>query len=130
MKSIKPLLMAFVCALALSGCSSRTAHIVNVDTPLTVHYSADHVKQAILQAGLARQWVMTPVQPGVINGTLKVRDHQVNIQITYSPAIYSIHYVSSNNLLADNKGNIHRNYNHWIANLNKEIQIRLVNTAN
>jgi len=130
MKSIKPLLVAFVCALALSGCASRTAHIVNVDAPLTAHYSADHVKQAILQAGLARQWVMTPVQPGVINATLKNRDHQANIQITYGPANYSIHYVSSYNLLADNKGNIHRNYNHWIANLNKEIQIRLVNTAN
>ncbi|MEA9390025.1 hypothetical protein SJI19_05575 [Acerihabitans sp. TG2] len=130
MKSIKPLLMAFICTLALAGCGSRTARIVNVDTPLAVHYSADHVKQAILQAGMARQWVMTPVQPGVINGSLKARDHQANIQITYSPDSYSIHYVSSKNLLADTKGNIHRNYNHWIANLNKDIQIRLINTAN
>ncbi|WP_410012873.1 hypothetical protein [Sodalis sp. C49] len=128
MNLLKPAVVFFVCILALAGCA-RTAAIANVTTPLAAHYSDDRVKNAILQAGLARQWKMTPVQPGIINGRLDLRGHQADIQIVYSATGYKINYITSKNLLADGKGHIHRNYNNWINNLDKDIQLKLSATA-
>ncbi len=117
-------LAVLVCVFALAGCA-RTAPVLNVSEPISVRHSADEVKTAILQAGIERGWVMTPVAPGVINGRLKQRDYTADIRITYSPTGYSINYVSSQNLKAG-QGKIHHNYNRWIQNLDRDIQLRLV----
>lgn len=128
MKRFTPVAVVLVCLLSLAGCA-RTAIITNVDTPLTGHYSDDRVKNAILQAGSAHQWKMTPAQPGIINGRLNLRDHQADIQIVYSATEYKINYIASKNLLANGRGHIHRNYNNWIKNLDKDIQLNLAATA-
>ncbi|WP_409309379.1 hypothetical protein [Pectobacterium sp. B1J-3] len=111
------------CVLTLAGCA-RTAPVANVTKPIVAHVTTDQVKTAILQAGLEREWAMTPVSPGVINGHLDQRGHVADIRITYSQTSYSINYVSSKNLKAGN-GEIHRNYNRWINNLDREIQLKL-----
>ncbi|MCL2899026.1 hypothetical protein [Brenneria tiliae] len=115
--------VGLACVLALTGCA-RTAPVANVTKPITANYSSDQVRKAILQAGLEREWVMTPVSPGVINGRIDQRGHVADIRINYSPTSYSINYVSSQNLLAIG-GKIHRNYNRWINNLDREIQLKL-----
>ena len=51
-----------------------------------------------------------------MNGTLILRTHTAEIEIPYSAGGYSIAYKSSVNL--QEGGNIHRNYNGWIQNLN------------
>ncbi|WP_213992865.1 hypothetical protein [Sodalis sp. dw_96] len=119
----KNTLFVMVFVFALAGCV-RTAPVLNVSEPITAHHSADEVKAAILWAGIKHEWVMTPVAPGIIDGHLKQRDHMANIRITYSPTGYSINYVNSQNLMAD-KGQIHRNYNRWIQNLDHDIQLKL-----
>ena len=116
-------LVASACVFALAGCVN-TAPVLNVSEPITAHYSADQVKVAILRAGIERQWVMIPADPGVINGHLKQREHTADIRITYSSTGYSINYVGSQNLEAG-KGQIHRNYNRWIQNLDHGIQLKL-----
>ncbi|NEN67729.1 hypothetical protein G3W52_27560, partial [Escherichia coli] len=76
-----------------------------------------------------RQWIMSDAGPGVIKGKLQNRDHVADIKINYSATSYSIVYVSSINLMAAN-GKIHRNYNRWVHNLDKDIQVTLAaNTA-
>ncbi|CPR15442.1 lipoprotein [Brenneria goodwinii] len=117
------ILAGLVCVVALAGCA-RTAQVLNVTTPIAAHHTDDQVKKAILQAGLEREWVMTPVSPGLINGHLDQRGHVADIRINYSPTSYSINYVSSRNLIAGD-GKIHRNYNRWINNLDREIQLKL-----
>ncbi|MCG8157382.1 hypothetical protein JMY81_20515 [Brenneria goodwinii] len=117
------ILAGLVCVVALAGCA-RTAPVLNVTTPIAAHHTDDQVKKAILQAGLEREWVMTPVSPGLINGHLDQRGHVADIRINYSPTSYSINYVSSRNLIAGD-GKIHRNYNRWINNLDREIQLKL-----
>lgn len=116
-------LATLFCVFTLAGCA-RTAPVLNVSTPITAQYSGDQVKRAILQAGLEREWIMTPTAPGVINGHIDQRGHVADIRINYSSSGYSITYVNSQNLLAA-QGNIHRNYNRWINNLNREIQLKL-----
>ena len=117
------LLIAILCVSALAGCS-RTQPVHNVSETLNIHYSDVQVKNAILQAGADRQWVMQAAQPGVINGHLAQRGHAADIRITYSGSQYQINYVGSQNLLAGS-GKIHRNYNRWINNLDNQIQLRL-----
>ncbi|MDH2068604.1 hypothetical protein [Pantoea sp. GD03673] len=112
-----------VLAALLTGCA-RTAPIHNVNQTLTQRYSDNQMKLAIIEAGIGRKWVMTPVSPGVINGRLAQRDFVANIRITYTSQNYHIDYVSSENLKAG-QGKIHSNYNRWIANLDQDIQLRL-----
>jgi len=117
------LIAVIVAVASLAGCA-RTAPINNIDQPVIGHYSDNQMRQAIVEAGITRHWVMTPVAPGVINGRLVQRGHVANIRVDYTPSRYSIHYVSSENLLAaDNE--IHRNYNNWVTALNQDIQVRL-----
>ena len=110
-------------AALLTGCA-RTAPIHNVNQTLTQRYTDNQMKLAIIEAGINRKWVMTPVSPGVITGRLAQRDFVANIRITYTSQNYRIDYVSSENLKAG-EGEIHNNYNRWITNLDQDIQLRL-----
>ncbi|CND82704.1 hypothetical protein QVN42_01955 [Yersinia nurmii] len=128
MKTSHKLLISFICVAALSGCA-RTAPVLTPYTNITTHNSTEQIKTIILDAGQNRDWIMTPIAPGVIDGRLMNRDHSVNIRINYTPTNYTIKYVSSTNLKAAN-GKIHRNYNRWVNNLDKDIQKRLMANAN
>ncbi|XBS70894.1 hypothetical protein ABK905_07445 [Acerihabitans sp. KWT182] len=119
----KTTIAALFCVFALTGCA-RTEPVLNISEPISGHLSADEVRIAILQAGIEREWVMTPAAPGIINGHLSQREHRVDIRISYSPTGYSINYVDSRNLKAKD-GLIHRSYNRWIHNLDHDIQLKL-----
>ncbi|MFP8564150.1 hypothetical protein [Klebsiella sp. 1SOBk5mer] len=113
---------------ALAGCA-RTAPIEQVNAIVSAGHTEAQVKDAIIKAGAQRQWIMSDAGPGVIKGKLQNRDHVADIKINYSATSYSIVYVSSINLMASN-GKIHRNYNRWVHNLDKDIQVTLAaNTA-
>ena len=68
--------------------------------------------------------------PGVIRGTLNLRTHAVVVRIEYNTEGYSIHYVDSQNMgfkvRSDGARIIHKNYNSWVRNLQREINSRLV----
>ncbi|PLR37336.1 hypothetical protein CYR55_10375 [Chimaeribacter californicus] len=121
---IASLLSGIVCVVALAGCASKTAPVQNVDAAIAGQYTESQVKNAILSAGLARKWVMAPVAPGVITGHVERQGHSADIRINYTAARYTINYVNSQNLLAAN-GVIHRNYNRWVNNLNRDIQLKI-----
>lgn len=57
-------------------------------------------------------------------GTLTLRSHTAVVEIPYSSTSYSIKHRSSVNL-DEGGGNIHKNYNGWIQNLNKGISTQL-----
>lgn len=111
-------------AFVLAGCG-RSQPIKNVENaPVAFNIPVSSVKQAILESGIDRGWVMTETKPGVIRGELFVRSHMAVIDVTYSNKSYSINYVDSENLM--HKGNtIHRNYNRWVNNLDVDIRKKL-----
>lgn len=123
---IRQLIAASAVALTLvvlAGC--RTAPIHNVQnapiTPTGDEITMEEVKDAIIRAGSGLGWRMRQVEPGLIVGTLNVRDHMAEVEISYDTDSYDITYKDSNNL--DKKGNeIHSNYNGWIQNLDNSIQ--------
>lgn len=67
---------------------------------------------------------MSEVGPGVIKGRQQTRNHVAEVRITYSATGYDIKYDSSLNLQASG-GKIHKNYNRWVHNLDKDIQVNL-----
>lgn len=128
MKKIIHWMIAATVVGALPGCA-RTAPIEQVNAIVSAGHTEAQVKDAIIKAGAQRQWIMSDAGPGVIKGKLQNRDHVADIKINYSATSYSIVYVSSINLMAAN-GKIHRNYNRWVHNLDKDIQVTLAaNTA-
>jgi hypothetical protein len=114
--------------LLLAGCTSRP--IVNVvDQPVVSaagkQLTADQVRNAIVSAGNALGWVMTPVSPGLDSGRLMLRDHVAVVDVRYTETTYSITYKESTNLNYRD-GQIHKNYNGWIENLNRDIRNELL----
>ncbi|CBG91039.1 lipoprotein [Citrobacter rodentium] len=108
---------------ALAGCA-RTAPIDQVHSTVSAGHTQDQVKNAILKAGAERKWIMNEAGPGVIRARQQSRDHVAEVRITYSATRYDIQYESSLNLLASG-GKIHKNYNRWVRNLDKDIQLNL-----
>lgn len=123
MNKLMKWLAAAAVVTTLAGCA-RTAPIKNVETTVTARHTVAQVHNAILKAGLAREWVMTDVSPGVIKGRLQTRDHTAEIRVIYSATGYSINYESSINLMATG-GKIHKNYNRWVHNLDNAIRLNL-----
>lgn len=116
-------------ALAVLLVACRTAPILNVtDVPVNVPAGQTAtlatVEQAIIRAGNGLGWQMKIEKPGLIVGTLLLRDHQAVVDIPFSTSAYSIVYRSSVNL-DQNGDSIHRNYNGWVQNLDKAIRKNL-----
>lgn len=113
---------------ALAGCA-RTAPIDQVHTSVSAGHTQDQVKTAILKAGIQRQWVMSEVGPGVIKARQQTRDHVAEVRITYTATSYDIKYdaaLTCRHLVEK----FTKNYNRWVRNLDKDIQLNLSAGAN
>ncbi|WP_423840278.1 hypothetical protein ONE56_04190 [Vibrio mytili] len=107
--------------LFVVGCA-RVEPVRNIEnTPVIYDLQSYQVKLAITQAASHRGWQIEEVSPGVLLAKINVRDHYAEVKIPYSDKYYSILYVNSFNLDAAG-GNIHRNYNGWVRNLNMDTQ--------
>jgi hypothetical protein len=116
------------CLFALAACTSAPIYTVT-DAPVVVRAgkqaSADDVRDAILRAGRRLGWQMVPGERGVINAKLSLRTHVAVVDVRYSATSYSIVYRDSTNL--DHSGDqIHKNYNGWIQNLDRDIRNELL----
>jgi hypothetical protein len=123
-KILLPIIAVLV--VVVTGCRSNPVYNLS-DAPVTTstrNYGVGDVRGAILQAGASLGWQMKAVRPGLIVGTLHVREHMAKIEIPYDRRSYSILYQDSSNLDYDG-ANIHSNYNGWVQNLSKEINARL-----
>lgn len=127
MNKIVKLLAAFAVVGALAGCS-RTAPVANITSTVGMNHTQEQVKSAILKAGTQRKWIMNETAPGVIKARQQSRDHVAEVRINYSASSYSINYDSSQGLRAGG-GKIHKNYNRWVRNLDKDIQVNLSTAA-
>lgn len=113
-------------AATIAGC--RTAPVKDIQrTPVPAQgASLKEVGKAIKVAGAGLGWVMKESSPGLMTGTLHLRDHMAQVEIPYSRSSYSIRYKDSSNLKynATDK-TIHSNYVGWIQNLNNAIRVQL-----
>ena len=122
-------ILALVITIAITACA-RNVSVYNLpEVPVTAskpNASLDEVGKAIIRAGATLGWQMKQVKPGLILGTLNVREHMAAVDVQYTPQSYSIQYKDSSNLSYDAQSKtIHKNYNGWIQNLDKAIRAQL-----
>lgn len=116
---------ATVLLLVLAGCRvNPVLNIENAPIEITSKHSSKDIKKAIIRAGAGLGWNMKAKKTGHIVGTLFLRKHVATVDITYTKNTYSIMYKDSQNLDYDGT-NIHKNYNGWVQNLNRQIQAQL-----
>jgi len=126
-RKIATALVIAAVTLALAGCPKQTL-VYNVEDAAVVsnigNVSVENIRKAIVRAGGTLGWNIKDVEPGLLEGTLHIRKHMAKIDIPYSSESYSIIYKDSSNLRYDGT-NIHSNYNGWIQNLQKAIDVQL-----
>ncbi len=130
MTIVKTSVLLIIFSLFLVACKS--APILNIDNnefDADKALSMEEVADGIKRAGRGLGWRMKDQQPGLIVGTLHVRDHMAKVNINYNTQYYSIHYQDSSELdykvnmtNDDGQAVIHSNYNGWIHNLSNAIQ--------
>jgi hypothetical protein len=127
--------VAAVLLLAASAIGSQAAclrcdPILNVNgalvaPPANKTVSAEDVRAAIIRAGAGLGWQIKDDGPGKLVGVLVLRKHTAVVDIPYSATTFSIIYKSSINL-DEADGQIHKNYNGWISNLQKGIGTQML----
>ena len=113
--------------LLFAGCAGQP--IQNVDkSPIILPpgktVTLQQVTTAIMRAGTRLGWQMQPQAPGKLTGRLDLRGHAAMVDVEHDTKTYSIKYRDSVNLNAKD-GTIHRNYNSWVQNLDKNIRAEL-----
>jgi len=120
-------ILALSMVIMAVGCTTQPIYNVTgspVATSSGKAASMQEVQSAIVRAGAALGWQITPEKPGQMTGRLALRTHQAVVDINYDTKQYSINYRDSVDLNAKD-GQIHRNYNGWIQNLDKGIRSQL-----
>lgn len=117
-------------AVILAGCAMRDKPVLQIDdAPISVAGGEESVASAIKTALKGREWSVLDETPGKIRAEYRkpnadVGDHVVVVDITYDADSYSIDYVDSKNMRYDGSaGTIHRNYNRWVANLERDLSL-------
>ena len=95
--------------------------------PLAQKVSVDEIGHAIIEAGLMRRWRFEPHGPGQMDATYDNGKYAATVRVTYNQKAYSITLVNTN--LPQEGNQIHRTYNLWVHNLEKDIEIRLAAVA-
>lgn len=124
---IRTSLIALLTILILSGCRANPVYNVTDNDISTFgggNMTLDQIKGAIVDAGTPLGWVFSDKGEGHLVATLAVRKHMAVVDIMYNTKAYSINYKDSENLDFDGT-NIHKNYNGWVQNLQKRINIKL-----
>jgi hypothetical protein len=119
------IILTLVLVPAMIACRRSPIYNVNsatISTPKRL--KLDEVREAIERAGHGLGWQMEPTGPGHMLGTLYLRTHMAQVDITYTTTSYSITYRDSKDLNY-NGSTIHSNYNNWIHNLDQAIQKQL-----
>ena len=116
-----------LCVPGLSfGARDEPIYDATILVPATA--KMEDIAKAIKSALIAREWTVQREENGVIEAKLFVRSHTADIRIPFNKDSIYIQYVSSTNLLYDEKQGIkyiHRNYNKWIKLLERDIANRL-----
>ncbi len=130
---MKKLLLLCVALCFFTGCKTmfNTAPILNFpDQPVQQTLTLAEMEKCIVTAGAELGWTMAKRGDGLIEATLQTRGHTAVVSIPYSTSAYSITYKSSSEgLYADKDGSIHKIYNVWVNNLDRQIKTNIVNAA-
>lgn len=131
MKKFLILILSMIAFLFI-GCNAKVYDVYNSSIPNngSQKIAQTDIEKSIIKAGASLGWVMKKIKDGEMQGTLNLRNHIAIVSIKYNQEKYSILHVNSKNLdYKPGPDTIHSNYNSWIQNLDRAIQVQL-NTVN
>ena len=117
------ILLASGVALLLAAC--KTTAPVTIETNQTTAASAAQMKKAIYLAASSKGWRLKEINSKTIQAAYIKNSGSGIIDITYDRNGYKIN-VNKASTLMDANGNVHKNLNRWIRNLDKSIQQELL----
>ena len=121
MKLLKISLLSVLSMVIFTACTSMSVRNVN-DVKIRQTLSKKQVAEAIKEAATRRKWNVVKEDVGVIQLTISPRKHSLTVDVPYSEAMYSINYVSSENLNYDaESGTVHKKAYKWMLRLRKDI---------
>lgn len=126
---MKKLLTALVLGAAMfaSACSTTTGMYRVVYRPIVGAAANGHFSEIAERALEGRGWQVTGRREGAIDASLNVNAQtRADITIVYTAATYTFEYRGSEGLNYS-RGRIHRHYNNWINNLDRDIQAAMLN---
>ncbi|SVB34402.1 uncharacterized protein METZ01_LOCUS187256 [marine metagenome] len=126
-KKIILIVLALVVALGIGCRSSIVKNVHDAPMPFATENkpSIEQIKKAIIVAGSGLGWRIKSQSPGHLIGTLNLRAHKAIVDIKYSTENYSITYNEGSTNLNYDGTYIHSNYNGWIGNLEKAINVQV-----
>ncbi|WP_417822318.1 hypothetical protein [Terasakiella sp.] len=124
--------LVIIACLILSGCFGRLQPVYSVMShpiPSTAKsMSLKKISDVIELSAMNRKWLVEKQSPGLLKLTFRKKTHVAVVEVSFDQSSYSIKYLNSVDLLY-NGGSIHRNYNRWVANLEKDIEMNLQKSA-
>ena len=131
LKKIGSVPRALAIALLVAGLPAGVARALEpiynvVDHPLPAsaqRLSMEEIRRVIMAAGAQRQWLFEVAGPDALLASQDARGYTAKVKVTYSQKAYSISLVATN--LEQSGNEIHRKYNQWVRNLEKDIEVRL-----
>lgn len=126
------IVMLTMVAFLFIGCNAKVYDVHNSSIPNngSQKIAQADIEKSIIKAGASLGWIIKKLKDGEMQGTLNLRNHIAIVSIKYDQEKYSIIHVNNKNLdYKPGPDTIHSNYNGWIQNLNRAIQVQL-NTVN
>ncbi len=119
----------FFVMLIATGCGRGTM-VHNVDNSSYIeskNITMTQVEQAITKGAIRKGWTTKKIKTGLLESKVNVRGkHFVMVNIAYNTKGYKITYKDSQNMNYNAENNtIHKNYNKWIGNLERNINYEL-----
>ena len=122
------LLRATLIALTLltaAGCTSKPVLNTQHELPADIQISEEKMKTVIVTALQKRNWTVQRLSPQLVQAEITIRNqYYAAIDIRYTRNSYAITYRDSRDL-GYKDGKIHRNYNRWVNNLDRDIMAGL-----
>lgn len=114
---------ALLGAAALSACSRPVQVVQNVafEGQATLARREAQIAQAAEEQG----WRVLHSAPGRTRVAYTYTEHRIVLDILYNESIFSFQYVSSSGLSYDGT-TVHRAYNNWVSELERQILARSV----
>lgn len=123
---MKKVLFVLFMSILLGGC--KITPIYNVDNAqVPSGLTKAEVEKGVVLALSKKGWMIKQKSEGKILANIYVRSHTATIEVKFDEQYYSIDYIDSSNLNYDSKkGKIHKNYNNWIHNIHRLINVSLI----
>lgn len=119
------LVLVAALALVVVACAQAVRNVNQAPIAATkANLALEDVTKSIIRAAGSLGWRVKVDKPGHIAASIALRTHTATVDITYNTETYDIKYSDSTNLGYDGT-NIHKNYNGWIQNLERDTNFQL-----